>query len=359
MEYIKERDCLKSLKPYSVPYVDADIFLDANENPYPMPDKVRRAVMERLEEVFFNRYPEITAHTLRAALAASLGLDVEEVEVGNGSSELLSVCCQVFGGPGKKIAYPVPSFSMYEVYARMSDSTPVPYRLSEDFSLDVAALQEFLSIERPDILIICNPNNPTGNLTQAAELRSVLDKACCLVLADEAYMEFADQSLLPLLGSYPQLAVLRTFSKAYGLASARVGYMAASKHVAGLVGKVLLPYHVNALSLAVAEEVYRRREAYQPSIKAISLARDALAEDLVAMGCRVVPSAANFLFFSAGSAQKSAQLARYLLQERIAVRDFTGSPALGGLRLTVGTEEENKKVLAAVKIFLERGEFRD
>ncbi len=350
---IKERDSLKDLRPYNVPQVKADIFLDANENPYSMPQKVKEQVLANMASLAFNRYPEITAHSLRVALAGGLGLSIENVQVGNGSSELIAACCQVFGGPGRKVAYPYPSFSMYEVYARLSDSQPCPYRLAEDFSLDPAALKDFLAKEQPDILIICNPNNPTGTLAQASAVREVLDEANCLVLLDEAYMEFADQSLLPALGDYPQLVVLRTFSKAYGLASARVGYMAASAAISSALGKALLPYHVNALSLLVAETVYKERAAYRPLIDAIASARDGLAASLAGLGVKVYPSAANFLFFSCG--EQSSALGQFLLREGILARDFTAQPALGGIRLTVGTTEENEKVLAAVEKFLAAG----
>ncbi len=357
-EFIIERAGFAALKPYSFVPPSSDVFLDANENPYAMPQVVREKVLERLGDLAFNRYPQIDACALRSALAVGLNVDLAKVQVGNGSSELLTACCHAFGGAGRKIAYPYPSFSMYEVYVRLSDSTPCPYQLTEDFSLDVAGLKDFFAREKPSVLIICNPNNPTGNLARVEQLKEVLAVADCLVLVDEAYMEFADQSLLPSLAEYKNLVVLRTFSKAYGLASSRVGYMVSDNEgIIKTVGKVLLPYHVNALSLAVAQVVYEQRAVYEKIIKELIGQRGSLAESLKDMGLKVYPSAANFVFFSvAGSPEQGQRLSGFLAGEKISVRDFSSHPALaGGIRLTVGTAEENAKVLISIEKFLRAG----
>jgi histidinol-phosphate/aromatic aminotransferase/cobyric acid decarboxylase-like protein len=197
-----------------------------------------------LNGLAFNRYPEIDAYSLRQELARGLGLNTEQVLAGNGSSELLYAACQAFGGPGRKIAYIYPSFSMYKTYAALSDSEGLAFPLDADFSLDAGRLSAFLRKQRPDILLICNPNNPTGTLYPAKELSALIANADCLVLLDEAYTEFAPagSSLLDNLKEFKNLAVFRTFSKAYGLAGLRVGYMAsANSEIMRAVGKALLP----------------------------------------------------------------------------------------------------------------------
>ena len=348
-----ERPGLLQLPVYHADDSQAVIRLDANERTQNLPEPVRQAVVNRLSNLAFNRYPEMNMTTLKTLLADGLGVSVAEVAVGCGSSALLEAACQAFGGAGRKIAYPVPSFSMYEVYVRLADSEPVPLAMAADFKLDVPAAIRTLAEQQPALLLLCNPNNPTGTVMTPAELLPLLKAAQCPVLVDEAYIEFCPEvSLFGLQEQFPNLIIMRTFSKAYGLASARVGYMTAQPELVGLLERVLLPYHVNAMSLAAAETVYAMRTAFGADIAQTIAERQRMAAALAALSVQVYPSGTNFLFCRFKDADEAAALFEFLGQNDIGIRDFSRKPLLGGVRITIGTPAENDQVLKMVSQFL-------
>ena len=351
-DYIQERSGLEQLDGYSGRTVVADIYLDSNESPYPMPQAIHTMVMEKMQSLPFNRYPKTN---IRENIAQDLGLKAENVQIGNGSSQLLEVCCKAFGGVGRKVAFPYPSFAMYKTYALLSDSIPAAFDLDKDFKIDVDSLLTFLQKEQPHVLILCNPNNPTGTINKVEDLLKILDATQCLVLVDEAYMEFSDQSLLPYLDKYDNLIILKTFSKAYGLASSRVGYLVCkNEQIMQTISKVILPYHVNKMSLVVAETVYANKENYQEQIKDVIAQRKILSQQLTELGFTVYPSQTNFVLCNLnGSAQQGQELFDFLLANKILVRNFTAHPKLNGsLRITLGTKEENELLLAKIKEYL-------
>ena len=353
MPEIIERVGLENLQPYQGGPQLPGIIMDANENAFPMPKQVSLKVQDVLAKIAFNRYPQIDAAELRGLLAQGVGLDTANIQVGNGSSELLHACAYAFGGEGRKLSYIYPSFSMYKIYAQLSGSVDCPFTLERDFSLDFDKLKNFLQKERPAILFICNPNNPTGNYYDTDELFRVIKEVDGLVLLDEAYMEFAGEeySMFKYLSKLPNAAILRTFSKAYGLASGRVGYIAATnRKIIDILGKVLLPYHVNALSLAVAQVVYQNRNFYKECISSIIKERDEVSAALSSFGYTVYPSKTNFIFFSADD--KTGELVNFLGERGIILRSFATNPDLRGIRMTMGTGEENEKALAQIKEFL-------
>ena len=235
MSGFKMRKSLETMEEYSVEHVEADIIANANESNYPMPQKVVESINIVLEEFPFNRYPPIKAESLCELIGDDLGVDSSNIHIGNGSSELLQMACYAFGGNGKRIAFPYPSFSMYGVYVNMADSESLPYKLTEAGYIDADAVIEFCEENNPDLLIICNPNNPTGNYNKLEVIEKILANVKCPVLVDEAYMEFASGtsvdphdlrplnklklvagSTLAVLHKYNNFICMRTFSKAYG-----------------------------------------------------------------------------------------------------------------------------------------------
>ena len=333
---------LAAMKPYSMTECRMPVKLDANEKPSGLPVAVAQAIGERLANLEFNRYPEIGAASLRKKLAASLGVSPEQIQIGNGSSELLASICHAFGGAGRKIVYPNPSFSMYPVYAKLADSDPTPVKLLSDYTLPLNA---FISAaEQADLAIICNPNNPTGNAIPLEIIMKLASSLTCPLVVDEAYFEFYKTSAISLIKQYPNLIVVRTFSKAYGLAAARVGYLIASAEVSAMVGKVLLPYHVSSLALAAAETVFDLKDEFAPDIEAVIQERKRLAAALSSTpGVLVYPSETNFLLVKSPYASK---LVARLAKSGIGVRDFSQNYGLEGcLRVTVGTEAENNAVI--------------
>ena len=337
------RPSLNGLQTYDVEEAAWPVKMDANEMPEGFTGGLQAEALRAFAEVPLNRYPQIAATSLRQELARNLGLATGQVLVGNGSSELLGAICYAFGGTGRKILFPSPSFSMYGVYAGISDSEGVPVPLREDFTLDPEVMAEEAKALNASLVILCNPNNPTGTTMPQADIEYILSRLDCPVVVDEAYHEFYGETSQPLLAKYPNLMIARTFSKAYGLAAARVGYLMSGPEIAGIVGKIMLPYHLNALSLAVASVVFRGRDAVMTKVRQVVAERERLAGLLKNCGdIQVYPSATNFLLIKTAQA---GPLAAAFASQGIGIRDFSKSPLLPGcLRITIGTKEENDKV---------------
>ena len=380
MTAFKARKGLEEIEEYTVEHIEAEIVVNANECNWGLPVAVQTEIADAARGFAFNRYPSMKAERLCRLIAADFGVPEADVQVGNGSSELLQMACYAFGGSGRKIAFPSPSFSMYGVYTKLSDSKSLPYNLNEDGYIDSEEVIAFCNREKPNLLIICNPNNPTGNYNSLWQVEKILANVDCPVIMDEAYMEFAGGyeadfagSTMTLLAKYDNFICLRTFSKAYGLASMRVGYAVGSRELMRILGKVLLPYHVNAFSLLTAEIVYKHKQLFVERTNQIIAEREKMRNALAELGFKVWDSATNFLMFTAlpelaaklslfgknealaaeeGTATKLAgqTVFRFLANRKILARDFTRNAALeGGIRLTLGTPEENAIILETIK----------
>ncbi len=338
---------LETLKPYSVEEINWPIKIDANERPTDLPTAVKTKVMEKLAALAFNRYPEISAQSLKTSIGAAYGLTAANVLIGNGSSEVLEALCFAFSGAGRSIVYPTPSFSMYGIYAKLADSRPVPVELNADFSLDADKLLATAAQTQAGVVLLCNPNNPTGTVMPEDQVEYIVANTKSLVVVDEAYHEFYGSTSVGLLKKYPNVAITRTFSKAYGLASARVGYLLAGEEIAKTAGKVLLPYNVNALTLATAEIVFSMRPGFADSIAENSRERTRMAAALGAIsGITVYPSQTNFLLIKS---ENAAVIVSRLSERGIGVRDFSTAPGLRGcIRIGIGTPAENNAVLEAI-----------
>lgn len=342
------RDSLANLAPYHVEDEAWNIKLDANEKTSPLPPIVAEQIEAALQKVCLQRYPSSDVK-LRQLIAARLEVTAEQIALGCGSSEVLLALCQAFGGLGRKIVFPSPSFSMYGIYTQITDSVACAVPLNKDFSLPV---DDFIAAaQSASLAIVCNPNNPTGNILDRESIEKILSSLTCPVIVDEAYVEFYGPSTVDLLKKYPQLIVARTFSKAYGLAATRVGYMAASTKLIELINKVLLPYHVNALSLAAAEVVCQNQDVFEDSIQATMRERERLSVRLATLaGMNVYPSQTNFVMIRV---KQAAQLAESLANQGTAIRSFAEAPGLEGcLRITVGTKEENDTIFKQIENFL-------
>lgn len=348
------RPGLEKIKPYSVEEKEWDVKLDANEGPHNLPPLVRERVMNQLEYLAFNRYPDMGMRDLRAQIAENFATHVQNVQIGNGSSEIILALCQAFGGPGRSIVFPVPSFSMYAVYAQATDSVPVPVKLNEDYSVPRDKVLQAARDSDAKLIILCNPNNPTGTVMPNEDIEYIASQATCPVLVDEAYFEFYGQSAVGLMDRYDNIIVARTFSKAYGLASARVGYVLANANIITMLGRVLMPYHVNSLSLVTAEVVYQMRDELMPGIEQIIAERQRLAGSLEAIaGIKVYPSETNFILIKTAN---SKELSAFLSSKNIGIRDFSAAPGLlNCIRFTIGTPLENDVLLKAITDFMKEG----
>ena len=349
---LKYRTGLKDMPSYDVVERDWNIKVNANESNLNMPPMVEERLMARLSSVAFNRYPNEQVETLAQQIAVNFNLSKENVLIANGSSEILEKLFFAFGGRGRKIVYPQPSFSMYKIYAKFSVSTGVPVDLKEDYTFDAAAFVDAVKESRASLAVICSPNNPTGTKIPLADIEYVAKNIECAFVIDEAYVEFDGGTAVGLMKEYPHMMVARTFSKAYGLASARVGYLLADKKIIEMVSKACMPYHVNVLSAVTADIVYQMRDEYVPRIQMSIAERKRMSELLKQIdGMEVYPSVTNFILVKH---PKAVAINEYLESIGIGVRSFGNAPRLTNcLRISMGTREENDTWYKAIKDFVE------
>ncbi len=347
------RNGLADMPSYDVVERDWKIKVNANECNMNLPPLVAERVMSRLSRVAYNRYPNEEENALAEQISRNFHVECENVCIGNGSSEIIEKLFYAFGGSSEhKIVYPEPSFSMYGIYAKAAEAKGVPVPLDEDYKLDIEKFIKVVKESKASMAVICNPNNPTGSALTLSEIEYIAQNISCAFLVDEAYIEFYGQTAAGLLQNYPHLIVARTFSKAYGLASCRVGYMLASKEIASMVEKAYMPYHMNVLSLAVADICYQMRQEFVPHIQMMISERKRMAKELKKFEDFIVyPSETNFLLVRHPSAVK---LNKALMEAGIGIRSFGNAPRLENtLRISMGRREENDAILNFIQGFFE------
>jgi histidinol-phosphate aminotransferase len=328
-----------NMKPYSSARDDfhgeADIFLDANENPYPSP---------------YNRYPDPLQWRVKEKLAALKGVSPSQIFLGNGSDEPIDLIIRAFCEPHQdSVMITEPTYGMYKVCAEVNAVNVQPVLLTPEFDLDLEAIPNTFDATTK-VIFLCSPNNPSGNLLSRDKILEVLKRFYGLVVIDEAYIDFAkSNSFLRELKKYPNLVVLQTFSKAWGLAGLRLGMCFASPEIIGILNKIKYPYNVNIrtqeLVLDALENAYRKDIWVEEILKE----KEKLAAELdsLALVEKIFPSDANFFLVRVKDAQSVYQ---YLMDRGIIVRDRSRvNLCYNCLRITVGTPEENKKLIEALK----------
>ena len=354
------RDELKGKSPYGAPQLDVPVLLNTNENPYPLPEPLVRRIAERVAEVArnLNRYPDRDAVELREGLAGylsvSTGYPVARANVwaANGSNEVLQQLLQTFGGPGRTALGFAPTYQMHDLIARGTGTHWTQGPRGDDFTIDLEAALAAVLVQRPDVLFICSPNNPTGTAVPRDTVLALYEAAQAvkptIVIVDEAYIEFSHQpSLLPLLEGRPLLVVTRTMSKAFGAAGLRLGYLAADPAVVDAVQLVRLPYHLSAVTQATALAALEFTDTLLGYVERLKAERDRIVTELRAMGLDVTDSDANFVQF--GRFDDAHAMWQAILDRGVLVRD-NGVP--GRLRVTAGTPAENDAFLDAVRTSL-------
>ncbi|WP_460461371.1 histidinol-phosphate transaminase [Angustibacter peucedani] len=353
------RDDLRGREPYGAPQADVPVRLNTNENSYPLPEAVAMAVVQGLahEVRGLNRYPDREFTALREALAGYLGTGVtaEQVWAGNGSNEVLLHLLQAFGGPGRTALGFTPAYSMHPVIAATTGTAWVDGLRgapSGPFDLTADSVVEQVRRHDPDVVLLCSPNNPTGTALGLDVVTAVLDATDrAVVVVDEAYAEFAragTPSALTLLPGRPRLVVTRTMSKAFALAGARLGYLAADPAVADALRLVRMPYHLSALTQAAAVAALGQAPALLATVDALRVQRDRLVVELAGLGLDPVPSDANFVLF--GGLADPAATWQGLLERGVLVRDVG---IAHHLRVTAGTPDETTAFLTALAATLE------
>jgi histidinol-phosphate aminotransferase len=343
------RPDLVDLEPYVVKDVPHRIKLDANENPFGMPEQIRKLIAEEAEEHQFNRYPDPSALTLREALAARLGMGVSQLAVGNGSDELINYIIAAFGGSGARVIFSSPTFSIYGIFAKVGGTEALDVPLSANFQIDPDEVISAAKAGARSIVFVCYPNNPTGNCFPHEAIVDIIEHSDALVVLDEAYFEFSGKTFLPLLEEYENLIILRTFSKAFGLAGLRTGYMIAGSEIIREIMKVKMVYNLNSFSQKVALILLEHKDEVFPYVEKILQERERLVQQLNSLnGIAPFPSDANFVLFRVEPDAGTAFSA--LLRNGILIRDLNKpGPLQNCLRITVGKPEENDEFLNVLK----------
>lgn len=328
------RTNILALEPYSSARDEFSgsegIFMDANENPFGE----------------LNRYPDPLQKQLKQKLAEVKSVLPENIFTGNGSDEAIDLCFRIFCEPGKDKALTfTPTYGMYEVAAAINNVQFLNEPLNQDFQIEERRLPELLKDKQLKLIFICSPNNPTGNTIKATEY--IIQNFKGIVVVDEAYADFCEASLTEKLSRYPNLIILQTLSKAWGLAGIRIGMAIASKQIINLFNKVKPPYNISVLNYNAALQVVSQKEVYETRKNILIAEREKLA---IALGNlpvikRIYPSEANFLLVEVSDANK---VYNTLSGQNIIIRN-RDKVVKNCLRISVGTPDENKALLTVLK----------
>jgi histidinol-phosphate aminotransferase len=331
---------LRDAQPYGAPQLDVAVRLNVNENPYPPPPAVQRDMVVAAARAVtdINRYPDREAIELRTKLARYLGhgLGPDQVWAANGSNEIMIQILQAFGGPGRSVMSFTPSYSMYPEYARDTHTEYVVAPRRPDFTIDLSDALVAIDQHNPHVVVIATPNNPTGTVTDLAIIASIADRGDGVVVVDEAYQEFAcGPSALTLLPDHPNVLVSRTMSKSFAFAGGRLGYVAAAPEAIDALRVVRLPYHLNAVTQAVAGAALDHSDEMLAQVAHMGLVRDSSVAALRRLGLTVIDSQSNFFLFGPFADRHAVWQA--LLDRGVLVRE-TGPESY--LRVCVGTDVE-------------------
>jgi histidinol dehydrogenase len=340
---------VRSFAAYTLEPHPARIKVNQNENPFDMPEEIKREVYRRLAMRQWSRYPDFVPTRLLKSLADFAGWTPEGTLAGNGSNELIQATLMVTVGPGTRVVIPEPTFTLYRQIVTLLGGEVVSVPLTPELRFDVEAIRRAATERRADVIILCSPNNPTGCGIGDPDLVHLADEFAGLLVVDEAYHEFSAHSVAPLLPRLPNLIVLRTFSKAMAMAGLRVGYLLASPALAREVHKATLPYNVNFFSETAVEVACERFDLLKPQVDMIVRERDRLMSGVSSIaGLSPVDSTGNF--FVARTAISPRKVFEELLARDILIRDVSGYPMLRDyIRISVGAPEENDRIVSALR----------
>lgn len=342
------RDEVLGQKAYAADLTACPIKLDANESPFAIPEPLRGAFAAGLASIPLNRYPEAGSLALVGRFARAFGVEEGQVIPGNGSDELIQILCAAAARPGAEVMIPFPSFAMYRISATNAGCRVAMVPLDAGFDLDLPVMLERIATNPPALTFLASPNNPTGNCFGRERIETILESSPGIVVVDEAYFQFSRQNLLPLLGRYPNLVILRTLSKV-GLAAMRIGFLIGPPALVHELNKVRLPYNMNAMSQAAAGFYLDYEEEFLKQAEEIRRLRAELFTLLSAIpGIHPRPTDANFIFF--GCDFDTDRVYRLLVERGILIKNFKTLGTLQDfMRVTVGTREENSQFIKALQ----------
>lgn len=351
------RDDLAMMEGYHSPQLDVEVRLNTNEAPEGPPAAFTAALASQITQIDWNRYPDRTALGLRSAIAelegpgVPGGLSSDQVMVANGSNEILQTCCLTYGGAGRTAVTFEPTYALHSHIARVTGTAVVSVDRSDDFTLDMAAIEGVIATSDPEIVFLCSPNNPTGGAESNETVERVLDmveRVGGLLVVDEAYGQFASESALALIREDRSLVVTRTFSKTWSAAALRLGYLVGPSWVIDDTENVLLPYHLDAVKQAAGLLALEFRDEMDLRISHLVEERGRVAAALGALAVQQWPSEANYILLRP-TGTDGEKVWRRMVDAGVLVRNCASWPGLDGcLRVTLGTPEENDRFLAAL-----------
>ncbi len=342
------RKNILSLKPYTSArdLYSSGILLDANENSF-------GSTFNEIDGLNLNRYPDPQQKKLRKLISDYLGINESNLFFGVGSDEIIDLLIRVFCEPKKdKILIPEPTYGMYKVAADINDIEVISILLNDDFQIDLETINKIFT-DDTKLIFLCSPNNPTGNILNKKDILHLCKSYNAIIIVDEAYIDFAESSTLAEeVKNYPNLIVMRTFSKAWGLAGIRLGYCIANEEIINLLFKIKAPYNINSLTTYALTKAVRKEKVKESYVKKIIRQREIIIKELNKLPgiIKVFDSDANFLLIKCINAKK---VLKSLADKGIIIRDRSNQLKLEDcLRISIGTEEQNKILLKALKEIL-------
>jgi len=338
------RPGLRDVEPYEAPQLRVRARLNTNECPYPLPDGFADDLTKAVRELELNRYPDRDAEALRERLAELHGHSFEGTWAANGSNEILLQLLQAYAGPGRHVLVFEPTYAVHSRLAWIANAERVDLRIDEPWVISARDVDAALAAE-PDVVLVCSPNNPTGNSQPVKIVDELARRSSALVVVDEAYVEFGGETAVRLVAAFPNVVVVRTFSKAFALAGARIGYCLAASEVVEDLRRVRLPYHLSALTQAAGVVALDHRDEALDILDRIRGERDRISKELPTLGIDAFPSNANFVLFRPPKPARA--VFDELLKRGVLVRDFT-ELIDGCLRVSAGTPDEVDLFLSAL-----------
>ena len=339
---------IRSVDGYHLTHYDCPVKLNQNESPFDIPDDLKNEILEAVRKQPWFRYPQPMQMDLVEALAGYAGWRPDGMIVCNGSNTLVQLVLAVSTSPGAAVVVPSPGFSLYGLYAGFFGGRVVPVDLRTDHTFDLPGIREAVRRESANMVVFGSPNNPTGCVVSNADLEALLRETDALVMVDEAYAEFSDETARDLISEYANLIVLKTFSKALGAAGIRIGYLMAHPDIATEVLKAKVPFDVNVFSHTAALHILKHDRLIRERVGIIREERERVFAALRKIdGVRPYPSHANFILFEVGN---PVRVFDRLIESGILIRNVTSYPRLeNALRVSIGAAGENTLFLNALE----------
>ncbi|MCT4621264.1 MAG: histidinol-phosphate transaminase [Marinisporobacter sp.] len=345
INFMKEN--VRDLKPYQISKEMIKIKLDANENPYNLFEILKEKFIEGLKNLELNRYPDTDSDELRECFASYLELRKENILCGNGSDEVIQTIINTFVEKGEYIITHSPTFSMYKIFTTIAGGNFSEVPCEEDFKIDIDKIIKEANEREAKLIFLCNPNNPTGRVIPIGDIEKVIKETKSIVVVDEAYSEFLGESAIALIKKYDNLVVLRTLSKAFALAGARVGCGAGSERIMDALYRVKAPYNLNIFSQMIGKIYMENIEIIQEYIEKIKEERTYLYEELKKIETiEVFQTGANFILMRS---KKAEEIIKICKEEKISIRCFNEALLKNCFRISIGSREENDELLRVLR----------